>query len=272
MNIPPKSLKHRIPRTRSESRDPGDPSSSTLRPDVLLKSLEASRGSIPSLRSSSSEIADIGDVSAESLPVLKAFQEFIETERRHARRQVMVVTTFFLMLFVLVTGAGAFFGYVFFSQMNTDMAILRSELASANTRVRKDTADMISTLAERTDSLPNSSDMIKNASLEISNTFSTALSARQAEMDQIRSALKAVQLQNNELRTMFTDLALPDPSVSTSKTMADSGILPTSGETAQIATSKASNLQENESPHPLEIAILAPGANEPVKWRIPISE
>ena len=82
--------------------------------------LEGTEGQahVPSTLRMPAELADMENVTTESLPVLQAFQDFLETERKHARRQVMAVTTFFLILFLIVAGAGAFFGYVYIGKMN----------------------------------------------------------------------------------------------------------------------------------------------------------
>lgn len=282
MNIPPKTLKMRIALTGSAS--PADTDSKQSASPAKLSGgsgiyTKATRSSTPSVRSSS-DLADMADVSADSLPVLQAFQEFIESERRHARRQVAIVTSFFLMLFLLVAGAGAFFGYVYFTQMNTEIAILRSELASAGTSVRKDTAEMISSLAKRTESISDniigSDELIRKASLQISNTFSNAISSRQAELDQIRRTLKAIQEENQDLKDKLSSIAAAGPAAATGMSMADSGIKPAPSEdaadTKPVNSIPALPGKRPAMLKPIEIAILAPNAKEPVKWRIPISE
>lgn len=65
------------------------------------------------------------------LPVLQAFQEFLEIERRRARRRLIGVALTFLGVLVAILIAGGFLFATFARRMNTDISDLQKSLAVA---------------------------------------------------------------------------------------------------------------------------------------------
>ena len=55
------------------------------------------------------------------LPVLGAFGEFIETERRRSRNRMLLLAGFFIVILIAVVGAGLFIGMVLFDRMDRDL-------------------------------------------------------------------------------------------------------------------------------------------------------
>jgi len=55
-----------------------------------------------------------------SLPVLEAFQGFLDKERKIARKRLMIVTTLSIFLLLLISGAGAAFIYMQMKHMAVD--------------------------------------------------------------------------------------------------------------------------------------------------------
>jgi cell division protein FtsB len=271
MNIPPKSLKRQLVQNV-------EPTAGTFPTEdgPRLSSGRKGNAQIPTMRKAS-ELADAAAVSADSLPVLQAFQDFLESERKHARRQIMTVTSFFLLLFLIITGAGAFFGYVYFEKMNNEIVFLHSELSRSKSTMSIETKKRLSGLADRTDALStrivDGDVLIKQATAEISSTFSNSMTASFAELDQIRNSLAALQKENRSLRHDLATINITPPATSPSMEMASSSSsYPSETSTSLPAVRKVPKPPTSSALSPLEIGILAPGSSNAMKWRIPIWE
>jgi len=221
-------------------------------------------------------------VTTESLPVLQAFQDFLEQERKHARRQVAAVTAFFLILFLIVAGAGAFFGYVYFGQLNTQIASLRGELDRTSNAMKEETSEMLTGLTRKTEALStrmiDGDELIRKATTQISSTVSNSLSVNLAEIDEIRNALRALREENRNLRHDLARIkAAPQPVVTsgidtTMASIATSTPMPRPSGIDTGTDKTIKPLKGDELMAPLEMAILAPGSSRTLKWRIPIAE
>ena len=277
MNIPPKSLKRQLVQNV-------EPTAGSIPGDGSQRSAGTkSNAQVPTMRTAS-DLADAAAVSADSLPVLQAFQDFLESERKHARRQIMTVTSFFLLLFLIITGAGAFFGYVYFGKMNNEIALMSNEIVFLNGELNQtkstmsiETKKLLSGLADRTDALStrivDGDVLIKQATAEISSTFSNSMTASFAEFDQIRNSLAALQKENRSLRQDLATINVTPPPTSPSMEMASSSSsYPSETSTSLPAVRKVPKAPTSSALSPLEIGILAPGSSNAMKWRIPIWE
>lgn len=266
MNLPPKSLKQQIARN-------GAPTVSARMPDSgqPIAPGMANNAQVPTMRSAS-DLANMDNVSADSLPVLQAFQDFLESERKHARRQIMAITSFFLLLFVIIAGAGAFFGYVYFGKMNNEIAFLHGQINQTKSTMKIERAELLAGFTDRTDALStrivDGDVLIKQATSEISNTFSNTISTSQAELNQIRDSLASLEQENKNLRRDLALISVAPPATSPALAMASSTSTPVSQPTVR----KIPKPPASSDYSPLEIAILAPGSSNAMKWRIPISE
>lgn len=272
MNIPPKSLKQQLARNGIE------PLQRAPRPEPERPPLTAGA---PSVRERSA-VADIEDVSTESLPVLQAFQDFLETERKHARRQILAITSFFLMLFAIVTAAGVFFGYVYLGKLNGEIAFLHNELNLTRSSLAQEADNMLEGLTKRTEALTtrvaNGDSLIRQATSDISNTVSNSLSERSAEIDDIRAALTELRNENRSFRQNLARMRPLTPAAApavASKPAEPAKPLAAPVASVNIETQIVDRLPTPPTSNafgPVEIAILAPGSSETMKWRIPISE
>lgn len=79
------------------------------------------------------------------MPVLQAFQEFLELERRRARQRLVVVASGFLAILLLVIAGGSLLAWRFAGQVRNDVKTLEKALAAAreeNSSMRGQTAAM----------------------------------------------------------------------------------------------------------------------------------
>lgn len=264
MSLPPKSLKQQIVKSGIKTAQ---------RPYASNQQINQPAG-MPAQRSD--DLAEMDDVTTDNLPVLQAFQEFLAAERRNTRRQVMAVTSFFLLLFIIITGAAAFFAYVVFGRMNNEISFLSNELSRTKYTVQQDASELISDLIERTDSLQariaeKETDARMTAS-EISSTVSNSFSVKLSELDQIRQALTDLQKENRDLKTDLARIRSGSARRSASSAMpgpAEPPVQPDRKPAAMLPEPKTGDTNKHR---PVELSILAPGATETMKWRIPISE
>jgi hypothetical protein len=276
MNIPPNALKQQLV---SSGIEPVPQPTPLTEERPMFQSPPNARPRVPSIRQAS-DLADLADVSTDTMPVLQAFQEFLETERKHARRQIMAVTIFFLMLFIIIAGAGTFFGVVYVGKMNSQMTTLHRDLATTKRSLKQETSDMLLGLKARTDALTakivDGDTLIKEATSEISSTVSNSLAMRLGELAQIRSALSELREENMDLRLdlarIRTESSPPTPvaTVTVSEPALPLEQPATVNVVPPIKTPKVRATEPRLAP--LELAILAPGSSETIKWRIPIEE
>lgn len=66
---------------------------------------------------------------ADQLPVLAAFQEFLDLERRRTRNRMLVLTGVFLVILIVASSAGLLVGFTFYRRSLSDVGGLRADLA-----------------------------------------------------------------------------------------------------------------------------------------------
>ena len=137
---------------------------------------------------------------------------------------------------------------------------------------------MLAGLSERTDALTarvaDGDSLIKQATSELSNTVSNSLTHRLAEIDDIKTALADLRNENRTLRQDMARMRTITPlEVASAHTEDPSPVVPLAPD--NVVTQLLSKLPKppkSKVRGPLEIAILAPGSSETMKWRIPIAE
>ena len=74
-----------------------------------------------------------------SLPVLEAFQEFLEDERKRSRNRMFVLASIFTLLLVCVVFCGLFIGSVYLSKMKDELKDVRYNSETELLRMQNDT-------------------------------------------------------------------------------------------------------------------------------------
>lgn len=67
---------------------------------------------------------------ADALPVLKAFQEFLDIERKRSRRNITILTTCFAIIIILVITSGVLGGLLFMKPLKDEYTAMRETLES----------------------------------------------------------------------------------------------------------------------------------------------
>ena len=87
----------------------------------------------------------------ENLPVLQAFQQFLEVERQRARRAMGFLSLCFVAVIIVVTCIGFFIGKMMYNSMQRDIAKSRQEIEKAGAEIAK-TSSEIATIKALVDS------------------------------------------------------------------------------------------------------------------------
>jgi hypothetical protein len=84
---------------------------------------------------------------AESLPVLEAFQEFLDNERRRARKNLVTIGLSFLFILLLLAGIGGGFAYMFAQRIRADVGNLENGFSRFQDSWRDQRSEMHSSIA-----------------------------------------------------------------------------------------------------------------------------
>ena len=90
---------------------------------------------------SSAALAEAGEG---SLPVLDAFRDFLEAERRRAHRRMVALSVTFSVLFLLLLAVGGIGGRYYYNRMNRNYTQVRNELTETAERLSLETDGIMS--------------------------------------------------------------------------------------------------------------------------------
>lgn len=174
----------------------------------------------------------------ESLPVLAAFQEFLEQERKRARRGILALTALSLALVAFVLCAGFFAGMIILERMALDFSNIQKDLLAFESRtldLKETTRSALTTLA---------ADVAGQVQLGAS------------ERERINSRI-------NELRNIIAALGTAQPAPDGLFVHNPPGTTDARGEN-EVGESAAADV--------IVMSILPRGSNRHVLWRVPIPE
>jgi len=142
---------------------------------------------------------------AESFPVLKAFQDYLEAERTQARKRVIQLSIFFAVLMgVVVTGflsAGIFMLRNMTSMQNKllDVALAnRTAPAQAQAPAADESAKQMTRVATE---LQSHLDKKLDGVNEIANKVNDKVASQDGELEKLRGELRQMQEQSAQLKT-----------------------------------------------------------------------
>ena len=200
---------------------------------------------------------------AESFPVLKAFQEYIEAERAQARKRVIQLSVFFSILMgVVVTGfliAGIFMLRNMTTVQNKLLDVALANTVHQNAPVPTTVAPTIlpqenslRDMSRLTSDLKNSIDQKLDGVSAITTKVHDKLTSQDNEMEKLRAELLQMQKQSAQLKDeMLAMKTLPAPAVA-------APVITYTAPPNRIATPDA-----NASLNPRVVAIPAPPAPTP---------
>jgi len=193
----------------------------------------------------------------ESLPVLRAFQQFLEGERRHTRNRMLFLTMFFAAVLIAVVAGGVFIATVFMGQIRGDVDGLHSDISDIRGRTEKTegaTAALLSGLEEEAAKLREGIRKDREGLSGISDTLDARLAGYSSALQGLEGIMETLRLENatlkgemGEMRRMWRE-APPSP--------APPGI--------------ATTMSGPILPETLTMSITPRGTERTYQWRIPL--
>jgi hypothetical protein len=255
MELPPKSIRKQL-RDRGESSDEKLPAATRPGTRVVRRGAGALRAG------------------TDNLPVLEAFQQFLDVERRRTRNRILMLSALFFIVLLLVAGAFVFVGLTVLQQMSGEMTRLESELTQVHADARlaqEETGRRVTQLADEERALRRDVDS-QAAALDTTRQDVQSLTERYASgIQDIQTVLGMLDLENAMLRetieTMNTQWSSLSGRVARISMPVDS---PPPDREADVA----SRPDTAPAPPPASIPMLLmpPGAERAVSWLVPIPE
>lgn len=154
-----------------------------------------------------------------AFPVLKAFQDYLETERQQARKRLVTLTAFFVSIMALVIG-GFIVAFIFlFNRMDKQQsrlleAALQERKAPPAAVVQEPPSPAVLAAQQATRQIEAVTlNLQTNIGLQlasmgaVANRLDTKVDAQSEEMAKLRESLATMQKENERLRTDLPKLA-----------------------------------------------------------------
>ena len=158
---------------------------------------------------------------AESFPVLKAFQDYIDAERAQARKRVMQLSIFFAVLMCVVVTGFLTAGIFMLRNMSTvqtkllDVALANKQAPAPQSapaplaQTSPLLEESVRQISRATTELQSSLDKKLDGVSELTSKVQDKMASQDGELDKLRSELRRMQEQsaklNSELATMKTE-------------------------------------------------------------------
>jgi hypothetical protein len=207
----------------------------------------------------------------QDFPVLEAFRQFLEVERRRARQHLAMLTAIFALLLLAIGAVTAVFGIGIYRRMAADTELAR---ASADAS-RADAAVLRDDAMHRLDGLTVRTEDVSSTLLATRDAQSAALSDHAMALEVLQRELTDMQRRNEDITQDLQAMRRVVPSLST-----DLGLVvslledlhePVVGSVA--AEVRAEALPAAVPAHDtLTMRVTLPGSEMSVPWRLPIAE
>lgn len=209
----------------------------------------------------------------DSLPVLEAFQEFLESERRRTRKRMQVLSAVFALILIVAIGAGVFTFRNQFSNVENEFHALNekasafAEKTSENNRATKVALGRLSA----------------NLS-EMKNTFSSDQVSMLTSQSNIVTKVGTYEKQVSELQQMLDDIENENDDMKKELAKMNKTWLTVSRVIRNNRNKKANSTRKNEKAETIStpllaaatgkaptimLTILPPGESHGIKWRLP---
>lgn len=270
--IPPKSLRDDAQR-RCQAANEEDNELAEL---PTLNPLDETARSVPVRRT------------PESLPVLHAFQEFLDVERRRMRNRIVGLSVFFTLVVLLVGVGSVLVGMVFLDMVQQDIDDVHAELAAFSRDAAEHrglTEAALSALDRQTGELSSQVAMGTAELKEADAAMGARMSGQAEQVASLRSVMSAVETENallrKELATLRTDMTALRTDLPAISNRVVSMVREIAELRAPAATPIPSNVEAGEASAPqlthvrlppVELELRPPGVERSVIWRLPIPE
>jgi len=203
----------------------------------------------------------------ESLPVLEAFQKFLDAERKRARGRLVTLTLFFIALIISIVAVSMFVMLTYLDQTERDFVDFRSDLAGLRSTTLEGMATADLTIAGIQDEatelrrqITEKKDLLASADSRISSQFKN----QDSRIQQLTEAVEIVRNENELLKGNLGRLESDLPPITRNadtvmRRIADWGL-------------DGSNTPSDSIHETLVVSIAPKGTNAAVRCRLPIPE
>jgi len=201
----------------------------------------------------------------DSLPVLRAFQDFIEEERVRSKRRMVAMAVFFLVILAAVVAGGLVAGSAITRRVRNDVRRVEDEVRQQTDRIRDEAHTVVAQVAGQTRELVRRLD----AERDDLSTAQTNLAGRVERYGgQIAGLKEVIDMLEAESAAVKNHLdALSDRMPPQTAAYA-----PSTGIPAAAAPAPAPEPPGVPRRSTVDLAIIPAGATKPVSWRMPIPE
>jgi hypothetical protein len=200
---------------------------------------------------------------AESLPVLDAFQQFLDVERKRARSRMVTLTLVLIVVFVAVAAISLTVALVYTRQFRKDFTDMKgqvSEFQSVSEKVNEDTKNRLQNFDGQIHDFANTATDVK-----------TRAEQHDLALSKLQDSVTILETQNDMLRTDIVRLKNGFPAVSSSVEDLQKQVAKLSYKSIR-QTTEEQKLPPQVSSQALVMPIVPRGKTNAVPWRIPCPE
>jgi len=206
-----------------------------------------------------------------SLPVLEAFQEFLDNERRVARRRLVGLTLFFLLILLMAGGGGVALVTIQMKRMAVDYD---NVVAKTDALQSAETSTLASLTALESRIEVNDQLLTKQNEERLSThqDVEARMEAERARIAEMESILENLATENTALKTDLDRVMQKWPSVTQQlQELAEFDSKKRPRGKKEKAESVALKRPDEEPPPPqtLSLTIVPPGDSLGMRWRLP---
>jgi methyl-accepting chemotaxis protein len=196
----------------------------------------------------------------ETLPVLQAFQQFLDVERRRTKTRMVTLTLVFIAVFVVVAAMSLAVALTYTRQFRKDFLDMKDQVAVVQQDAQKVNSDTRTALQNFETEASKLQGDIQNISQSTTDIKSQTESYDGA-LTKLRDAVNSLATQNDSLRTDIARLKLASPNE------------PPALQYQSIQNASQQQLtQSDKGPSTIVVPIMPRGKTNAVAWRVPLPE
>jgi len=252
MNAPPKTLAARLRKAASPAIEP------VPAMDLPQKRPAAS----PTPRQ-----PDVPETSQDNLPVLEAFQRFLDAERRKTRRRLLAVSLSFLVVLTAIVGGATFMGVAFFAELRRDFDDIENSVARTrdnNLRIQEDAEKTLKAVEKQRHEIMADYENEKKSLSTAQSEIESQMRSHTTALDEIKAMVATLKSENSLLKKTIARIAQPVGAAT--KPLARAVTAP-----AAPSNTVAGSADTTQEPV-LDLAVAVGTEEQQVNWRIPIPE
>lgn len=215
-------------------------------------------------------------IDGEPLPVLEAFQQFLEAERKRSRRRIIILSTAFSTVLLVVVISGIIMGASMLRPLHDNYRKMQSDMDAFNRatsrskgkiddmfeRFGKQDRRLVEELARERQSVAETKEKLSNKTKQFEDDVARIHRLMGRLHAQNRELRKSIAEQNELIPALIAEASTPGHSVEPANAESPVGPL-------RSASSQVKGQPKRET---LRLAIRPDGFESSVAWRIPIPE